>query len=428
MEVACFVNIRFFFFNFFLLFFMTVIFIVAIVDLIFHAGSYSNAPKLDASYYAKADMDQQDIQNLEQKGGWLEELGSDYQLIRVIGEKKDNVTAYSSEMLVSSLENREDQPYYYSVTLLETIPAHYFMLKIPREHVSVSHNYVSQREPISTNYASTRIRYYFYFSIGLMLFFIFLYSYWVARRIKKPLREISQGLHKMTLGDYSTRIHVEAEEEFKQISNTFNYMANVIEETLKEKRQIEESKQRLIVDVTHDLKTPITSIQGYAQALMEGRAGEAEHQQRYLGYIYQKSNQVTQLIQSILELLKLDSPDYRLQLEYQNISDFLREVVADSYGDIEQRKFTLVTEIPEKSLYAWFEAESLNRVIVNLITNALKYNPSGTRLRVELKERADHVLIDIADTGVGIPEHLRQTVFDPFVRVDESRSGREGRA
>ncbi|WP_028551542.1 sensor histidine kinase [Paenibacillus sp. UNC451MF] len=85
-----------------------------------------------------------------------------------------------------------------------------------------------------------------------------------------------------------------------------------------------------------------------------------------------------------------------------------------------------ITEIPERSLYAWFEAEALNRVILNLLANTLKYNPPGTRLRVELKEREDHILIDIADTGIGIPEHLRRTIFNPFVRVDESRSGERG--
>ncbi|WKL01528.1 histidine kinase dimerization/phospho-acceptor domain-containing protein [Paenibacillus amylolyticus] len=89
-----------------------------------------------------------------------------------------------------------------------------------------------------------------------------------------------------------------------------------------EKRYAEESKQRLIVDLSHDLKTPITSIQGYAQALVEGRGEDKDRQQRYLGYIYNKSVQVARMIQNMLELLKVDSPDFRMHIQRREIGEF----------------------------------------------------------------------------------------------------------
>lgn len=138
-------------------------------------------------------------------------------------------------------------------------------------------------------------------------------------------------------GHYNTRIALYAETEFLRIGNSFNYMADVIERTTEEKRQAEKSKQRLMVDLSHDLKTPITSIQGYAQALIEGRVTDPERQTKYLNYIYTKSVQVTKLIQHMLDLLKLDSPDFILRVERLELGDQLREIIADTYGEIEQK-------------------------------------------------------------------------------------------
>lgn len=171
----------------------------------------------------------------------------------------------------------------------------------------------------------------------MVLLLIIVYSYWVARRIRKPLRIITLGLKQMIEGNYDTRISLYAEKEFSQIGETFNYMADVIEKTTKEKRQAEESKKRMMVDLSHDLKTPITSIQGFAQALVEGRGEDEERQKRYLTYIYNKSSQVTKLIQNMVELLKIDSPDFLLRMERHELGEFIREIVADSYGEIEQR-------------------------------------------------------------------------------------------
>ena len=183
-------------------------------------------------------------------------------------------------------------------------------------------------------------------------------------------------------------------------------MADVIENTSAEKRYAEESKQRLIVDLSHDLKTPITSIQGYAQALVEGRGEDKDRQQRYLGYIYNKSVQVARMIQNMLELLKVDSPDFRMHIQRREIGEFVREIMADTYGEIEQKQFVLHVLVPDEVIYARYDPELLSRVIQNLITNALSYNPIGTELRVELIPLHTHVVIEVADNGVGIPQEL----------------------
>ncbi|MCU6792521.1 HAMP domain-containing histidine kinase [Paenibacillus sp. WQ 127069] len=379
--------------------------------------------KLEARFYADHTGDQIELSRLFKSKGWLEELDEDRRVLRVHGEKQDRIVQYSEDALYRNLENLSDQDFYYSVAILNSNAdeARYLLLKIQRDFIRITTN-----DDLMGSTFQVPVYYYLGSVIGLNLLLIFVYSYWVARRLKKPLKQISQGLDRMTKGHYDTRISLDAEKEFIQIRDTFNYMADVIETTLAEKRHAEESKQRLIVDLSHDLKTPITSIQGYAQALYEGRVEDSERQKKYLSYIYHKSIQVTKLIHNMMDLLKVDSPDYLLRLGRSDAGEFLREIVADVYEDIEQKQFQLKLYIPDEPVYAVFDPELLTSVVQNLITNSITYNPPGTYLRIELKSAKTEVQIEIADNGIGIPAELWSTIFDPFVRGDEARSGEGG--
>ncbi|WP_239498749.1 sensor histidine kinase [Paenibacillus odorifer] len=378
--------------------------------------------KVEASAYRENLEHGVETKRLLRSGGWIEVLDQDMKVTKVVGEKKDGVTQYTSNQLLKSLENGEDQAYFYSLTTLNAqSESEWLLLKLPREAITITIN----SDPFVA-YFNHSLSYYVFLGVGMILLLIIVYSYWVARRIRKPLRIITLGLKQMIQGNYDTRIALYAEKEFSQIGETFNYMADVIEKTTKEKRQAEESKKRMMVDLSHDLKTPITSIQGFAQALVEGRGEDEERQKRYLSYIYNKSSQVTKLIQNMLELLKIDSPDFLLRMERQELGEFIREIIADTYGEIEQKNFVLHLNVPEEDVFLNFDAELLSSVVHNLISNALIYNPPGTHLRVEVIPLEKEVTIEIADTGVGIPEELWSTMFDPFVRGDKARTASGG--
>lgn len=421
----------FFWFNVFVLMLIIGLGIVGSLDWSFNVGKHSqddNKLQLEASAYAAVLRDQnnqEEIDRLVRAGGWLEQLDLKRNVIRTYGVNANSRYGYSEAELLGLQENTPEQPYYSSVAVLPEEEG-YLLLHLSRDQVFIEKKLVLPKEADFVKRFITRTRVYIFLWVGLVLFLTVSYGYWVAQRIRKPLLTLSAGMKRMTNGDYSARIWLEAEREFVQIRDTFNYMADVVERTTQEKQQLEDSKQRLIIDLSHDLKTPITSIQGYAQALHEGRVSDPEQQKRYLGYIYEKSGRVTRLIQNMLELLKLDSPDYEFRLKRREVGEFLREVVVDVYGDIEQKRFLLHVLIPDERVYAVYDQEPLARVILNLIGNALKYNPAGTRLRIELKETESHAVIEVADTGVGIPQELWGTIFDPFVRGDESRSGDGG--
>ncbi|MDP4098820.1 HAMP domain-containing histidine kinase [Paenibacillus sp. P96] len=360
-----------------------------------------------------------ELDRLQQSGGWLELLDANRQVEQVMGNKKDSLYKYSEAELYDLLANDEDQTYYYSITAVydpeKTIK--YLILKIPRDLISIS----ADDDP-SISEMKYLISFFLFISVGLILLLVFVYSYWLARRFKKPLALILDGLHEMIAGNYNTRLSIPAEKEFKLIEETFNYMADVIESATYEKRIAQESKQQLMMDLSHDLKTPITSIHGYAQALVEGRVEDKERQNKYLLYIYNKSTQMTRLIQNMLELFKVDTPDFKVNVERKEIGEFLREHTAGIYGDVERKGLLLDFSVPDRDVYAQYDPELLGRVIQNLIANALLYNPAGTHLRVELVEADEEVRIEIADTGIGIPKELWTTIFDPFVRGDQART------
>ncbi|WP_151737012.1 sensor histidine kinase ['Paenibacillus yunnanensis' Narsing Rao et al. 2020] len=378
--------------------------------------------RLEASLYAVDPQSGEDTAKLLRSGGWLEILDGDKQVVSVIGTKGDAADAYTEEQLYRLLENSTDQVYYYSLTRYDDGgSANWLMLKLPRNRIDITINSYPFLSTLNQPVTS-------YVLIGaiILLMLVVVYSYSVARRIRRPLRTIIAGLNQMIQGNYHTRIVVEAEEEFMQMGERFNYMADVIEKTTEAKRLAEESKQRMVMDLSHDLKTPITSIQGYAQALYEGRVGDPERQRKYLTYIYNKSSQVTRLIQNMVELLKTDSPDFLLRMGRHELGDFLREIIADTYGEIEQKQFKLLFNVPEEPVYARFDPELLARAVHNLIHNALAYNPPGTQVRIAILPEKQHVAIEVADTGIGIASELKATIFDPFVRGDEARSASGG--
>ncbi|MBE9918313.1 HAMP domain-containing histidine kinase [Paenibacillus donghaensis] len=382
---------------------------------------------LNASHYTESVPHPETVAALAKYDGWLEYLDRDRRIVRTVNTKRDTVTEYSETDLIQLLANNKDKPYYYSAAVMPGDGVETFvLLKLPRQIVTTSAELSPEPSLDFVPSFGKRIKWYLYGLISMIIVFIILYSYWIARRIRKPLKQLTDGMSRMIEGDYNTRIELNAEKEFMQIRNTFNYMADVIERTTEDKRRVEQSKQRLMMDLSHDLITPITSIMGYAQAIRDGKGFDAEQRDRYLRYIFSKAQSMTQLIRSMVEAMKMESPDYKLSCSILDASEFVREIVAGIYGDVESQQFQLNVVIPDQPLYARFDPEAFQRVLLNLLSNALRYNPPGTVLRVELAEEPQTIRVEVADTGVGIPAELRETIFDSFVRGDQARSGSGG--
>ncbi len=188
----------------------------------------------------------------------------------------------------------------------------------------------------------------------------------------------------------------------------------------------ERQRNLLLSDVAHDLKTPMTTVAGYARALADGQVEGEEKQQDYLNTIYHKSMQMSELVSLLFEYVKLDSAGFSLKKEGTNLNELLRENVAELYTDFEQKDMELDIDIPDEPIYASVDSLQFNRAIHNLLVNALKHNPAGTKTGVRLENHTTSIRILIRDTGIKIPEETALHLFEPFVQGDASRNSRSG--
>ncbi|MDU3349227.1 MAG: HAMP domain-containing sensor histidine kinase, partial [Clostridium sp.] len=179
-------------------------------------------------------------------------------------------------------------------------------------------------------------------------------------------------------------------------------------------------------DIAHDIKTPITSIMGYSNALDDGTVQDSEEKRIYLDYIYNKTSRLNYLVNELFIFTKLDSVDYKLNIKQKDICEFLREVVALYYGEIEKAEFNLEIDIPEDPIYYKFDAKELERAICNLIINSLKYNERKTTLFIGINNNEEDIEIIIGDNGIGIKKEILDKVFEEFVRGDISRDSSGG--
>lgn len=185
------------------------------------------------------------------------------------------------------------------------------------------------------------------------------------------------------------------------------------------------AKQRMIADVSHDLKTPLTIIRGYAQAFGDNRV-PPEKTAEYLRAIDAKSEVACDLIDALLLYAKMDHPSYRAELERCDLCEALRLIAIDKEADIKQTGCTLMVEIPDEPLFASIDSALLKRAVDNILGNACVHNPAGTTIRVTCIQSRSEAVIFIADNGRGIPEELRATAFEPFVTNNEARSSGKG--
>jgi signal transduction histidine kinase len=128
----------------------------------------------------------------------------------------------------------------------------------------------------------------------------------------------------------------------------------------------------------------------------------------------------------LFEITLLDNPSYSFNIEEGDLCEWTREIIAEHYAEIERRRIGLELDIPEIPIVCAFDRKQMARVVSNLITNVVKYNSEGTRLFIQVKKETNQVILEFADTGIGIPESLHETIFDPFVRGDEARSSTGG--
>lgn len=261
--------------------------------------------------------------------------------------------------------------------------------------------------------------------IVLFIFATIVYLINLYKNVRKPLILINEAIDMVTSGNRGEVIKCEGTKEFELVCNNFNKMSEELEKTEKQKINSEEANRKIIADISHDLKTPITVIQGYMSAFLDGKISEDKAEEYYLR-IYKKAESMTDLVNALSEYSKINHSDFKLNMRYDNISYFAREYFIEKSKEMEIFKYNTDVNIPNTNMYCMYDEFHMKRVFDNIIANTVKHTVEGTCIYFELTEEEKNVIIRIGDDGPGIPDRIRDRIFQPFVTADEARSDEIG--
>ncbi len=262
------------------------------------------------------------------------------------------------------------------------------------------------------------------FYLLVLAFFAAIFSRITAVRITNPLRKLCEGTKRLREGDYSVRVDLHMKNEFAQLQDTFNAMAERIEKETALRKQSEDDRRQMILDVSHDLKNPLASITGYAELCM--KRAESPEQAGYLQVIHKNSERASRLLMELFELSRLENPEFTIKPCKTDVCEFLRQICGELLPTFEQAGFGYAFDIPDEPIFSLLDTEQMSRVFHNLADNAVRYNPKGTMITISLSEKAGQAAIVFKDNGNGIPVEMSESIFKPFVRVDGSRNPETG--
>ncbi len=250
-----------------------------------------------------------------------------------------------------------------------------------------------------------------------------LFIWRLRRKIGDPLRRLNDAVVSQSENRPVRVGNCGGPREIRRIGESFDRFADQLAESEAQRQRMDEDRQKLIADISHDLKTPITVIAGYIDAICDGKVPPQE-QERYLLAIQSKAEALTELVNAFHEYSKVEHPEFVLHPQRADLCEFLREYLAGKYDEIDLAGFTLEVSIPEQPVFCALDAMQFRRVLDNLLSNALRHNRLGTALFFDISAGPQTALLRVADNGAGIPPERVRRIFEPFVVGSEARSGR----
>jgi signal transduction histidine kinase len=261
-------------------------------------------------------------------------------------------------------------------------------------------------------------------------FLLLLVSGYLVRAVARPVRVVASGASRIAAGDLSTRIPSGGPAEIRELTTAFNTMAESVEhgrhelEVQNEQlRQSEQAKSELITIVSHELRTPLSSILGYTRLLLK-RDTDERTLRRYVEIIHDQGERLAGLIEGFLAAEDLNGTGLELASRPLDLGELVRREVELIAADSPDHELEVV--LGADPLMVLADGERLAQVVINLVTNAVKYSPAGGRIRVEVRRRGNAIRTSVQDEGLGIPAQHQPRVFSKFFRGEARASGVPG--
>lgn len=260
---------------------------------------------------------------------------------------------------------------------------------------------------------------------AMILISMLLFGRNLSKKVADPAARLQKAMDGYARGEKITVPDGESPRELAEVIWTFNRMQEALAEKARENEMLQEERQRMLADISHDLKTPITVIQGYADALSDHLIPK-EEEQTTLDIIRNRARTLSSLIDSVGTYSKLEHPDFQLKLESADLAETVREYFAGRYAELSRAGYPLLADIPYERMPVRIDREQFPRIFENIISNAQKHTPPGTKIYVCLRKQGKSAVLYIGDAGEGIPKELGEKIFEPFVKADSARTRAEG--
>ena len=244
-------------------------------------------------------------------------------------------------------------------------------------------------------------------------------SYFRAASQSRPVKKISRAVKKFAQGDLSSRVQLSCGGELQALGDSINDMAQALNE-------LEDSRRAFVANVSHELRSPMTSMRGYVQGMLDGTI-PPQDTSRYLNVVMAETNRLTSLVNDLLDLSRIESGKFPMEKRPYDVCEQLRRIVIGFEGRIDARHADVDMQLPDKPLPVNADQNRINQVISNLVDNAVKFLPeSGGLLRLEALRQGEKVLIRVGDNGAAIPEKDLPHVFDRFYKADKAHTSGQG--
>ncbi len=262
--------------------------------------------------------------------------------------------------------------------------------------------------------AQIKVLTYFAFSGGIAIAVAIVLIYIFSRKLSNPLKQIKQAASRISNGEFEKRVNIDSRDEIGELAKTFNQMAAALQ-------NIEEMRRGFIANVSHELRTPMTSIRGFIEGILDGTIPQ-EKQNHYLTIVRDETNRLNRLVNDLLDLARMEAGEVKLMPSVFDINELIRRCVIKLETLLLEKDLTVDADFEEEELQVKGDIDAMERVVYNLMHNAIKFTPVGGSIGLITRKRKDVAEVTVKDTGVGIEPDELDMIWDRFYKSDKSRS------
>ncbi|MDE7205840.1 MAG: HAMP domain-containing histidine kinase [Lachnospiraceae bacterium] len=296
------------------------------------------------------------------------------------------------------------------------------------ENIDILHELSEEGIMIGEMVGRNFLKHFTMIMIAVLIVTSVIITSWIKKDIYNPLRQINVAMQYIADGNFDYRLTKGRDDEIGQLFGNYEQMRLRLKENAEEKAENEKKQKELVSNISHDLKTPITSIKGYVEGIMDGVANTPEKMDKYIKTIYNKANDMDRLINELTTYSGIDSNKIPYHFHILNVSDYFSDCIEEIGLDLESKNIHLdYTNLAPSDTCVVADPEQMKKVINNIISNSVKYmgHDNGI-IKISIHDDNESVKIEIEDNGKGIASKDIGNIFERFYRTDASRNSLQG--